>query len=108
VKTSVYEKRYPDPTARDRALANYQWLAEIGSLMCVPILMTESEQDCLVFERIEGRHITPADLAMLARHLGDVHGRAYARELYRARISQPYRTRSGHLLPSYPDGRLRA
>jgi Ser/Thr protein kinase RdoA (MazF antagonist) len=101
-------KRYSEPTARDRALANYRWLAEIGSPIRLPSLMTASEQDFLVFERIEGRHVTPADSAMLARHLGDVHGAAYARELYRAGLRQPYRTRSGHLMPSFPDGRLQA
>ena len=108
MSTVAYVKRYPDPAARNRAHANYQWLAELGSPARLPGLVPASERDRLAFEHAEGRHATPADLPMLAGHLGDVHGTAHVRELHRARLGQPHLTRSGHVLPSFPDRRLQA
>ena len=43
---------------------------------------------------------------MLAAHLGDVHGSAYATELHQARLNQPYRAVRGHMLPSFPRRRV--
>jgi Ser/Thr protein kinase RdoA (MazF antagonist) len=101
-------KRYANPAARNRAYANYRWLAALGSPIRLPGLVPVDDQDCLAFEQVEGRHAMPADLRMLADHLGDVHGAAYVRDLHRARLGQPHHTQAGHVLPSFPDGRLKA
>jgi aminoglycoside phosphotransferase (APT) family kinase protein len=37
-----------------------------------------------------------------------MHGDAHARELHQARLPQRYRTRAGHTLPGFPDGRVDA
>jgi Ser/Thr protein kinase RdoA (MazF antagonist) len=108
VSTFAYVKRYPDPAARNRAHANYQWLAALGGPVRLPSLVPASEQNRLALERVEGRHATLANLPMLAGHLGDVHGAAYVGELHRARLGQPHLTQAGHVLPSFPDGRLQA
>ena len=104
----AHVKRYPNPAARNGAYANYRWLAALGSPVRLPGLVPHGEQDCLAFEQVEGRHAMPADLPMLAGHLGDIHGAAYVRELHHARLYQPHHTQAGHVLPSFPDGRLRA
>jgi Ser/Thr protein kinase RdoA (MazF antagonist) len=61
-----------------------------------------------MFEHANGRHARPEDLPLLAAHLGDMHGTAHARELHQARLPQQYRTRAGHTLPGFPDGRIDA
>lgn len=103
-----YVKHYSDPAARECAQANYRWLAALGSPARLPGLLAASEADRLSFEHIEGRHALPEDLPMLAVHLGDVHGAAYAKELHSARLSQPHHGKYGHVLPSFPNGRLQA
>jgi hypothetical protein len=108
VSTPAYVKRYPHPAAGKRAHVNYRWLAALGSPLRLPGLVPANEQDRLAFEQVEGRHATPTDLPMLAGHLGDVHGAAYLKELYRARLGQPHHTHAGDVLPSFPDGRLQA
>src|SRR6202044_86507 len=55
-----------------------------------------------------GRHARPEDLPLLAACLGGMHGDAHARELHQARLPQRYRTRAGHTLPGFPDGRVDA
>ena len=91
----AYIKRYANPAARNRAYANYRWLAALGSPMRLPGRVPVDDQDCLAFEQVEGRHAMPGDLPMLAGHLGDVHGAAYVRDLYRARLGQPHHTQAG-------------
>jgi Ser/Thr protein kinase RdoA (MazF antagonist) len=108
VSIPAHIKRYPNPAARNRAHANYRWLAALGSPIHLPRLVPVGDQDCLAFEQVEGRHAGSADLPTLAGHLGDIHGAAYARELRHARLGQPHHTQVGHVLPSFPDGRLRA
>jgi Ser/Thr protein kinase RdoA (MazF antagonist) len=108
VSTPAYVKRYPDPAASNRAHANYRWLAALGTPVRLPGMVPASDQDHLAFEQVEGRHVMPADLPMLADHLGGVHGVAYVRELHRARLGQPHHTQAGHVLPGFPDGRLQA
>jgi Phosphotransferase enzyme family len=108
VSTFAYVKRYQDLAARNRAHANYQWLAALGGPARLPGLVPTSERDRLAFKRVGGRHATPADLPMLAGHVGDVHGAAYMGELHRARLGQPHLTQAGHVLAGFPDGRLQA
>jgi Phosphotransferase enzyme family len=108
VSLPPHVKRYADSAARNRAHANYRWLAALGGPVRLPALVPFDDENRLAFEHVEGRHATPADLPMLAGHLGDVHGVAYAKDLRRARLGQRHRTQNGHVLPSFPDGRLRA
>lgn len=101
-------KRYAAPEARHRARSNYAWLAGLEPLIVLPPLSPAPIGENLCFEHVEGRHALPEDLLVLADHLGTLHGAAYARELHRARLPEPYRTRAGHTLPGFPDGRVRA
>jgi Ser/Thr protein kinase RdoA (MazF antagonist) len=103
-----YLKRYPDRGARQRALANYSWLADLGSSVVLPRLVLAPDEEHLRFEHVNGRHARPEDLPLLAACLGGMHGDAYARELHQARLPQRHRTRTGHTLPGFPDGRIGA
>jgi hypothetical protein len=105
--TGQFVKRYPDEDARNRAEDNYRWLAGLRSPLLLPQLRAAVDRD-LCFERIDGRHASPADLPMLAALLGDVHGTAYSRQLRHARLGQPFQTPDGHMLPSFPAGRVDA
>jgi hypothetical protein len=106
--TGQFVKRYPDDRARSRAESHYRWLSGLGNPpLVLPELRAAARLD-LCFEFIAGRHAHPADLTMLAAHLGDVHGTAYARELRDARLGQPFRTSSGHVMPSFLDKRVDA
>jgi hypothetical protein len=102
-----FVKHYPSPAARQAAEANYHWLAGLQSRLCLPELAAASGL-VLCFERIDGRCARPEDLVMLAAHLGDVHGSAYATELHQARLNQPYCAVRGHMLPSFPHRRVNA
>ena len=84
-----FVKHYPSSAARQAAEANYRWLAGLQSRLRLPEL-TAASGLVLCFERIDGRCARPEDLVMLAAHLGDVHGSAYATELHQARLNQPY------------------
>jgi hypothetical protein len=105
--TGQFVKRYPDDRSQSRAENHYRWLAGLGNPLLLPELHAAARLD-LCFEYIDGRHAHPADLTMLAGHLGDVHGTAYVRELRDARLDQPFRTSSGHVMPSFPDRRVDA
>jgi Ser/Thr protein kinase RdoA (MazF antagonist) len=105
--TMLHVKHYPDLAARRAAQANYQWLAGLGTPIRLPGLITASGLD-LYFEHIDGRRARPEDLAMLAAHLGHVHGVAHAKELCQARLRRPYRTPCGHTLASFPGRRTAA
>ncbi|MCW3036096.1 MAG: hypothetical protein JWM17_1408 [Actinobacteria bacterium] len=41
-------------------------------------------------EYVSGRHAAPADLVVLAGHLGDAHGAAWITALHSARLDTPY------------------
>ena len=103
-----YLKRYPDPGTRQRAVANYSWLAGLEPAVLLPRLLPTPDGEHLQFEHINGRHARPDDLPLLAACLGGMHGGAYAGELHRARLPERYRTRAGHTLPGFPDGRIGA
>jgi Ser/Thr protein kinase RdoA (MazF antagonist) len=105
--TGKFVKRYPDGSARRRAENHYRWLAGLGSPLLLPELCAATRLD-LCFEHIDGRHARPADLTMLAAHLGDVHGTAYSWELHDARLGRPFRAAGGYLMPSFPEGRADA
>jgi Ser/Thr protein kinase RdoA (MazF antagonist) len=98
-----YLKRYPDPRARQRAAANYGWLASLEPAVRLPQLLAAPDGDHLMFEHVNGQHARPEDLPLLAVCLGGMHGSAYARELHQARLSRRYRT-----LPSFLDRRIDA
>jgi Ser/Thr protein kinase RdoA (MazF antagonist) len=101
-------KRYLDPRARQRAQANYSWLAGLEPTARLPRLLPAPDGEHLMFEHVNGRHARPEDLPLLAASLGDMHGDAHARELHQARLPQRYPTRAGHTLPGFPDGRIDA
>lgn len=101
-------KRYPDQGTRQRALANYSWLADLEPAVLLPRLIPVPDGEHLMFEHVDGRHARPEDLPLLAAHLGGMHGAAHAAELHQARLPEQYRTRSGHTLPGFPDGRVDA
>jgi hypothetical protein len=103
-----YLKRYPDPRARQRALANYSWLAGLEPVVRLPRLLPAPDSERLMFEHVNGRHAQPEDLPLLAGCLGGMHGSAYVRELHQARLPQGHRAQVGYTLPSFPDGRIDA
>jgi hypothetical protein len=101
-------KRYLDPRTRQRAVASYSWLAGLEPAARLPRLRPAPDGEHLMFEHVNGRHARPEDLPLLAACLGGMHGAAHARELHQARLPQRYRTRAGHTLPAFPDGRVDA
>lgn len=103
-----YLKRYPDPRTRQRAVANYGWLVGLEPAVRLPRLLTAPDGEHLMFEYVSGRHALPEDLPLLAACLGGMHGSAYAKELNQARLPRGHRTRAGHTLPGFPDGRIDA
>lgn len=103
-----YLKYYPDQYKRQRALANYTWLAGLGPAVRLPRLLPAPDSEHLAFEHVNGRHGRPGDLPLLAASLGGMHGAAYAKELHQARLPERYRTRDGHTLPSFQEGRIDA
>jgi Ser/Thr protein kinase RdoA (MazF antagonist) len=102
-----YVKQYASAPARNRAEANYRWLIRLQGPAYLPELRYSGERE-LRFQHIEGRHALPADLTMLAAHLGHVHGSIHAAELRRAQLPRPYSAAGGQLLPAFPAGRLAA
>jgi hypothetical protein len=105
--SGLYVKRYASAAAARRAEANYQWLTRLQGPAHLPELRYSSERE-LRFEHVEGRHALPADLTMLAAHLGDVHGSVYVAELGNAELRKPYRAADGQALPAFPAGRIAA
>jgi Ser/Thr protein kinase RdoA (MazF antagonist) len=105
--SGLYVKRYASAAAAKRAEANYQWLTRLQGLVHLPELRCSSERE-LCFEHVEGRHALPADLTMLAAHLGDVHGSVYVAELRNAELRKPYRAAGGQVLPAFRASRLAA
>lgn len=102
-----FVKRYASTPARNRAEANYRWLTRLQGPAHLPELRYSGERE-LCFQHVEGRHALPADLTMLAAHLGDVHGSVHQAELCKAELPRPYRAAGGQVLPSFPAGRLAA
>ena len=102
-----YVKRYASAPARNRAEANYRWLTRLQGPAHLPELRYSGERE-LRFQHVEGRHALPADLTMLAAHLGDVHGSVHAAELRKAELPRPYSAAGGQVLPAFPAGRLAA
>jgi Ser/Thr protein kinase RdoA (MazF antagonist) len=102
-----YVKRYASARAKNRAEANYHWLTRLQGPAHLPELQYSGERE-LCFQHVEGRHALPADLTMLAAHLGDVHGSVHQAELRKAELPRPYRAAGGQVLPSFPAGRLAA
>jgi Phosphotransferase enzyme family len=100
-------KRYASALARNRAEANYRWLTRLQGPAHLPELRYSGERE-LCFQHVEGRHAVPADLAMLAAHLGDIHGSVHQAELRKAELPVPYRAAGGQVLPSFPADRLAA
>lgn len=104
---ATHLKRYRDGARRQRAEQNYRWLASLDGPMRLPWLLAAEGQH-LVFEHVSGGHAQPSDLVGLASHLGAVHASAHAAELHRARLSEPFRTSSGHQIPGFLGPRLAA
>ena len=102
-----FAKRYASVPARNRAEANYRWLTRLQGPAHLPELRYSGERE-LCFQHVEGRHAVPADLTMLAVHLGDIHGSVHQAELRKAELPRPYRAAGGQVLPSFPVGRLAA
>jgi hypothetical protein len=102
-----YVKRYASAADSNRAEGNYRWLTRLLGPAHLPELHFSGERE-LRFEHVEGRHARPADLTMLAAHLGEVHGGVYNAELRTAELPRPYRTVNGQVLPAFPAGRLAA
>ena len=102
-----YVKRYASTPARNRAEANYRWLTRLQGPAHLPELRYSGERE-LCFQHVEGRHALPADLTMLAAHLGDIHGSVHQAELCKAELPRPYLATGGQVLPSFPAGRLAA
>jgi hypothetical protein len=100
-------KRYASAPARNRAEANYRWLTRLQGPAHLPELRYSGKRE-LCFQHVEGRHAVPADLTMLAAHLGDIHGSVHQAELRKAELPRPYRAAGGQVLPSFPAGRLAA
>jgi Ser/Thr protein kinase RdoA (MazF antagonist) len=102
-----FVKRYASAPARNRAEANYRWLTRLQGPARLPELRYSGERE-LCFQHVEGRHAVPADLTMLAAHLGDIHGSVHQAELRKAELPRPYLAAGGQVLPSFPADRLTA
>jgi hypothetical protein len=104
---AVYLKHYTSRSARRRAERNYQWLAGFSSPIRLPRLLAADGQ-MLAFEHVSGRRAQPGDLVRLASHLGAVHAAAHVAELHYARLTESFRTATGHQIPGFLDARLDA
>jgi hypothetical protein len=60
----------------------------------------------LQFEYVSGRHAVPADLVVLAGHMGDAHGAAWVAALYGARLDTPYGDGSSGVIADFLSPRL--
>jgi Ser/Thr protein kinase RdoA (MazF antagonist) len=101
---AVFIKRYTDPARGVAAQSHLRWLQQLGSGVRLPHLYP-STGAYLVLERLNGRQPEPSDLPGLAAALGQLHGRAYARELHAARLNQPFGTTTGTVIPDFSTGR---
>ena len=93
-------KRYPNTESCRTAEANYRWLADLGTPLRLPRVLT-TRPPRIDFEFVPGRHARPGDLAALAAHLGDAHGAAFVTTLHCARLDEPFITADGHLIPDF-------
>lgn len=102
-----FTKHYPNTDACRAALANYRWLTELRTPLRSPRLLGTGPRH-LEFEFVTGRPAHPADVASLARHLGDVHGCAFVTTLHNARLDEPLATANGHHIPDFLTHRVQA
>jgi Ser/Thr protein kinase RdoA (MazF antagonist) len=105
--SGLYVKRYASAAAKSRAEANHAWLTRLQGPAHLPELCCVGERE-LRFEHVEGRYARPADLGMLAGHLGDIHGNVHQAELRKAELARPFRAADGAELPAFPAARLAA
>lgn len=101
---AMFIKRYTNPARGVAAQAHLRWLQQLGSGVRLPHLHPSTATH-LVLERLNGRQPEPSDLPELAAALGQLHGRAYGRELHAARLNQPFGTTTGTVMPDFPTGR---
>lgn len=102
-----FTKRYPNTESCRTALANYRWLAGLGTPLRLPRLLG-TDPFGNDFELVDGRPAEPADLAALATHLGDVHGAAFVTTLHRACLDEPFVTLEGHKVADFLSRRSEA
>ncbi|GAA1393462.1 phosphotransferase [Catellatospora coxensis] len=100
---TLFVKRYADPARRQRAHDNHRWLTSLSSAVVIPAIVDAAE-DRLVFEAIDGRPATAADLAQLAQAIGRIHASATS-HLATARIDQPHQL-DAMVIPDFITPRL--
>jgi Ser/Thr protein kinase RdoA (MazF antagonist) len=86
---SRFTKRYATTHACLAAQAHYHWLSAHAGPLRMPRLLAAGSYH-LDFEFVRGRYAVPADLELLADHLGDAHGAAWIATLHAARLDVQY------------------
>ncbi|HZM74142.1 MAG TPA: phosphotransferase [Candidatus Limnocylindrales bacterium] len=89
---TLFVKRYDRQEHAHAAVANYAWLASLGSAVVLPELVTATPE-AIAFTKLTGFTPSVADLPQLAEAIGIMH-RAAASALDGARLNQPWQVGS--------------
>jgi hypothetical protein len=89
---NTFVKQYPDARRAAAAVAHLGWLSALHSGVRLPALRYHRGTQ-VGLEHLDGRTPGPNDLPVLARALGQLHATAHGRDLHRARLDEPYRSR---------------
>lgn len=98
--SAVYVKRYPSPDRATAARSHWDWLGSLASGVRLPRLRSATTYE-LAFEHLGSRQPDANDLAVLAQALGRLHAIAYRKQLYAARLDEPFRTQHGLIISDF-------
>lgn len=101
----VFTKYFPSAEARREAVSNHAWLSVAATTLTMPAI-SRNEGNWIEFERIEGRHLEPADLPAYARHLGQAHAAAWDAQLRHARLEKAYESENGTVIRDFITPRI--
>jgi hypothetical protein len=102
-----FTKGYETPEECGAARFHHQWLSAYARPLHLPRLLLVGSRH-MQLEYVSGRHAVPADLEVLAGHLGDAHGAAWVAALYGSRLDTPYRDGRSGVIADFLSPRLAA
>jgi hypothetical protein len=100
-----FTKRYATESACVAARIHYDWLSVNARPLRLPRLLAVEDRR-MDFEHVHGRSAIPADLEVLAEHLGDAHGAAWIATLRTARLDIPHPAVDHYAIADFVSPRL--
>ncbi|MFJ9609602.1 FtsX-like permease family protein [Kitasatospora sp. NPDC101176] len=99
----TFTKTYDHPLLQQRSLAHQRWIAGVNPDVRTPQVVEQRPGE-IVYEHLDGCHVGPADLVVVADLLGHQHTSAYLSVLKDARPDTAF-TSGGTTIDGFVDGR---